>query len=496
MKFKNVALSSAAGLILCALPATANHLTSVTITPTCTGFTVSGTGMWLFVSTPQRTLEFSFTVNGTPVSGSIPFSPPPAPGAFYNNPPNPGATPPYPGQYTDSVSQTFTWTSFGVPQPNGLVTITGSADVGNDSAVPVWNPLPDTSNVPLPLNASTTLSCSTTPNIGLTKSASATTPVSEFAPVTYTYIVTNTGGGTLTNVTITDDNGANNLPTAAPPTGQTYLPPNYTYHGADVTIANVPSLGPGQSAQFMATLIPAVTLCGTTSTKKLSPAGTLIVQQPTTGTYAGDTVITYLQSFALNDNTYGTNTDAGWGGPGKHKFNDLVGSDQAEIKVVNGGTTVWDGEIDYIANTPSITFPGGGTATYPSGWGTAGDNQKIKDSDGKFLGGTDSNLIFASTTLTDSLNFPGNSGFTTNSPVLPHAGWDPIDGYFAVIKGSFTLSPGSITIPEVHNSPSKTSEIKNPVYCPMPSTNTATVTATTPTGGTLTATAQSTVQLK
>jgi hypothetical protein len=351
----------------------------------------------------------------------------------------------------------------------------------------------DTTDVPVPLSLSTTLSCPLVPKIGLTKMAGVMS-TSPYQPVTYTYIITNTGNETLSNVTLTDDNGANN-PTLFQ--GQGALPTSYTYHGADIVIGTVPSLAPGGFVTFTEQLYPAITLCGTIK-NVLTPAGTLIFQHLSASDahFPGDFKITYLQSFALNDNTYGTNSSSGWGHNG-HKFQDLVGSDQAEFRVTNdSGKIVFDGEIDYIDKATSKTFPGGMTVSYPSGWGSLGDT----GGDGKVIDTADnSKLLFATTTLTTDLNqSPAYYGFTTNSPAASDANWDPIDGYTVVLSGSLfgmgTL--GSVTIPEVHNSPSKTAEIKNPVYCPNPSTNTATVTATTPDGKTITATATSTVTLK
>jgi hypothetical protein len=313
----------------------------------------------------------------------------------------------------------------------------------------------------------------------------------------------------LNDVTVTDDNGANNPglftpPGAALPTGS--APQNM----ANEVVYGPATLGPGKYS-FTKTLYPAVTFCGcvdsqgkwespqkngTCQNSTLSQVGTLTTQKLSNGNYQ----LTYLQSFALNDNTYGANA-VGWGGPGKHKFMDLVGSDQAEFDVT-GSKDFYMGEIDYIANTTGITFPGGGSATYPSGWGTAGDEQHVQDSDGKFIGGNDSALVFATTTLTQDLNHSAACGtFTTDSPPFPISSsscptWNVIDGYQIIVSGSIIGNLTNVSIPEVHNSPSKMGEVKNPVYCPMPSINTATVTAVNPaTGRTLSSSSKACVTL-
>ena len=70
------------------------------------------------------------------------------------------------------------------------------------------------------------------------------------------------------------------------------------------------------------------------------------------------------------DNTYGTNASSGWGTQG-HKFNDLLGSDQADFQFTDGkGNVVLDFVADYVSQGSSMTLPDGTTVTYPSGYGT------------------------------------------------------------------------------------------------------------------------------
>jgi hypothetical protein len=139
--------SAAASLFLFALPAAANHVIpgSVSVTANCQGFTITGTGQYLYVSRPLRTLYFDFTVNGGTQHfiGNVPFPLPPTNGSFFNTPPGsippPPGYPPYPGQYQSTVTQSFSWHSFGFTPPvNGGLFISGFAYVGNDLPVQGW----------------------------------------------------------------------------------------------------------------------------------------------------------------------------------------------------------------------------------------------------------------------------------------------------------------------------------------------------------------------
>ena len=77
------------------------------------------------------------------------------------------------------------------------------------------------------------------PSFTLSKTASPKIVV-PYQPVTYTYVVTNTGGTTLTNIVVTDDNAT---PALA---------------GDDFTVCTIASLAPGASQTCTATVIPVV----------------------------------------------------------------------------------------------------------------------------------------------------------------------------------------------------------------------------------------------
>ena len=316
-----------------------------------------------------------------------------------------------------------------------------------------------------------------TPNLVVTKAANVTA-VQPFQPVTYTYTVTNTGNAPATNVSVVDDNGTPGF-TADDfhPTPVTTTFNSQTYNVGDTNHNGL--LDPGETWKYTATVIPPVMESEVINGTDV-PVGTLSVTQPTTGKYAGDYVVTFNQSLGIVDNTYGTNASSGWGTQG-HSFNDLLGSDQADFQFTDSkGNVVLDFLADYISQGSSLTL-GGTTVSYPSGYGTLG-----LGGDGKLNSGSASNILAIDTTITDNLNqSPAYYGFTTNSPSPSSpldANWNNVDGYTVVISPSAFGSNGfgSVSIPFVHDSPSKISgTIKfTPVAQPSTVTNTATVTAT------------------
>ena len=118
--------------------------------------------------------------------------------------------------------------------------------------------------------------------ITIVKTASKT-QVAPGEAVTYTYVVANTGGVTLTGLTIVDDNGT----------------PTVTRD--DITVGSVASLDPGKSVSLTRTLVPAVTICDNNG----GGCGLLITEHLSNGT----TRFTFLQSRNGRDNYQ---TFSGW----------------------------------------------------------------------------------------------------------------------------------------------------------------------------------------
>jgi hypothetical protein len=217
------------------------------------------------------------------------------------------------------------------------------------------------------------------------------------------------------------------------------------------------TLAPGESATFD---IPHISepLCTTIGGTNF-PAGTLTINVLA----SGDVEVLFLQSQNLNDNRYGTNATVATGWKNGHKFSDLTGSDEADFRFSDGnGKVVLEFQVDYISAATSAKFGDGVTINYPSGFGTLGP----LGGDGKMIVGASSNVLSAHTTLSDTINQPQFvSGFTINSPpetsplsnVSVPPGWDYTDGFYVkVSKNAFGAAGFSkVTIPYVHNSPSK-----------------------------------------
>jgi hypothetical protein len=280
------------------------------------------------------------------------------------------------------------------------------------------------------------------PGIRLTKTASPN-PVAPGQPVTYTYLVENTGGTTLTNVVVTDDNGT----------------PGDT--SDDFVAGTAASLAPGASLTFTVTLVLPVPMCMNVNGKDVS-VGTLYVT--TLGN--GDIKVKYVQSRNVVDNTYGTNVSSGYASG--HKFSDLTGSDKAEFRFKDGkGNVVLDFFADYVTSS----------ASYPSGYGTLG----ASGGDGSLVSGSLANIVSIHTSISDDLNqSPAFYGYTLNSPAEPNASWDYFDTYTVVVKaGTFGANGfGSVALPLVHDSPSKLGfNAIVPVPCDGQVTNVATATA-------------------
>jgi len=276
------------------------------------------------------------------------------------------------------------------------------------------------------------------PALVLVKTAFPTNPASG-EPVTYYYAVTNVGSVTITNINILDDNGT---------PGDTS--DDFYVNGAPF------SLAAGQGTVFAITHI-SEPMCISNGGTNLN-AGTLTINVLTNG----NVEVFYMQSQSLNDNRYGTNATAATGWPGGHKFNDLKDGDQAEFRFTDGnGKVVLDFLSDYISPAPNAKFGDGVTILYPSGFGTQGP----LGGDGKMITGKMENVLSVHTTLSDTLNQPGFTGYTANSPketsplsgVSVPAGWNYVYGYHVIAssKAFGAAGIGSVTVALVKNTPSK-----------------------------------------
>lgn len=319
------------------------------------------------------------------------------------------------------------------------------------------------------------------PGLDLLKLADKTI-ITPGGAVTFTYKVTNSGNVTLTNIVVTDDNGTPNNTADDFPVGTiASLAP-----GSSQTLSKTVNVQPGNSGgQDLCVIINGMSM----------PAGTLTV------TDQGSSIkVVYVQSQGLNDNRYGTGATAATGWNSGHKFNDLVGSDEAEFKFTDStGATVLDFKLDYISAATGASFPNG-SATYPSGYGTLG----VNGGDGKMITGSASSILSATTSLTENLKiYP--TGYLTNSPpeTSPNSGtstvaplWDYNDSYTVVVsKAAFTNGFGGVTIAGAHNSPPKKG---NNLVVPTPCGNNSCVTnlgkaTTTSNGQQLIATSSATV---
>jgi hypothetical protein len=166
------------------------------------------------------------------------------------------------------------------------------------------------------------------------------------------------------------------------------------------------------------------------------------------------------------DNTYGENA-IGWGddeaarrdrerGPGRgrgaHTFRDLLGSDHAEMQLLDGdGVIALQFRIDYISES----------ADAASGYASLG----VGGGEGKLIIGEPEWVLAATTSLDRNLNACGLGSFSENSPVTdalysadPSAtDWDYRVAYEIWVSAeAFGASGfGSTLIENVHASPSK-----------------------------------------
>ena len=164
---------------------------------------------------------------------------------------------------------------------------------------------------------------------------------------------------------------------------------------------------------------------------------------------SGNIYIKLIVDKNLNDNTYGT-TAIGWGSKG-HKFNDLVGSDEANFVFKDkNGNVVLEFALDYISKS----------SNFSSGYGCLG----VTGGDGKMISGNSSFVLSYNSSLSRNFNDYGYV-LTTNSPSTD-ANYTPNSTYpnwiyemiyeVTVSKDAFgTAGFGSVSIPYMHNSPNK-----------------------------------------
>ncbi len=175
---------------------------------------------------------------------------------------------------------------------------------------------------------------------------------------------------------------------------------------------------------------------------------------------SGNIVVKLVVDKNLNDNTYGTNA-IGW--PKDHKFKDLVGSDKARFVFKNkSGDIILDFDLDYIS----------GDKNSSSGYACLG----VDGGDGKMHTGNSAYVINYNSSLSRNFNEFGYV-LTTNSPATDenytvnpsYPDWIYEMIYEVTIdKAAFgTDGFGSVSVPELHNSPHKIGD-KNavePEFC-------------------------------
>jgi hypothetical protein len=305
--------------------------------------------------------------------------------------------------------------------------------------------------------------------------------------VTYSYKVTNTGNTILENIKVTDDNGT-------PGTASD-----------DFTVGTIPLLNPGEWVTLTAGVIPVVSTESIVNGSTVDAGAVIVVVQQGNG----DIKVTYLQDFGINDNTYGAGA-IGW--PSGHTFGNLTGSDKLEFRFFDGnGNVVMDFYVDTISQAASTVSNTGSpwSATYPAGYGTLGPF----GGDGSWLSGSKADLLYYSTSITENLNNPLNlpnkaalilssptslvGGNVVIDPLKAPGGWDPINNYTVIIKGSAfgAAGFGRVEVPDQHNSPNKLGGPHGMVVVAKDSTVVNTAKAATASAGGLTATATASVDI-
>jgi hypothetical protein len=149
------------------------------------------------------------------------------------------------------------------------------------------------------------------------------------------------------------------------------------------------------------------------------------------------------------DNTFGENA-VGW--DRDHKFKDLVGSDHAQVVLLDtSGDVVFDLELDYISEDPDA----------PCGYSSLG----VDGGSGKVNVGDESDVLGWSSSLDDNLNARGYCDYTTDSPATDSTctpNPDAPDWDFRVVYDVWVRADafdpigfGAAHMDSVHASPSK-----------------------------------------
>ena len=261
--------------------------------------------------------------------------------------------------------------------------------------------------------------CTSTGSATLTKTSSVSASgANAFQLVTYTYTIKNTGSTTLGNITIVDDNGTPNYPeddyTVPVPAGTT-IPPLSSYSISTTVYLPISLFYQSGNQSAFDTLIPQVVPATTTSGTSL--------------------LLTYLIDTDVTDNSYGSNSSAGWGKNG-HTFAELEAG-YAEFAFYNAlGMTVSDFNVNYIKNLGSSAL-----SNQPSDYGST---------IGQLFGSqATNNISYLDSTLADNLNDSSQyNGATVNSPTAgsPHwiftAGYKVLvnEGIFGMFNSSFSAS--------------------------------------------------------
>jgi hypothetical protein len=230
-------------------------------------------------------------------------------------------------------------------------------------------------------DASVNLVASLTPKVSIDKTAN-TIQAAPGAAVTYTYVVTNIGGITLTNVVVVDDNGT---PTIA---------------ADNFTVGTIASLAPGQSVTLTKTLVPPAQVCDGGG-----GCGMLITQNLGNGT----TKFTYMQA---RDNRDSYQTYSGWSGSrsyahwAKIRVYDKTGATYQDIDSTpgSGDGSIYFNSFNVVVNTATVVKSDGCSVNLPDifykkGWNgdwrqdwdwAAGDYQRTHCWDDTYSGHTPS----------------------------------------------------------------------------------------------------------